>query len=538
MSFNNNRNNNNINKPKVYYNPFTNLNHNSNFKGNKKNNKTHSYYKFGNNPANMYNNIDHNNTFSNMEYNNRFNNHNNRFNNKNNTTECDENKCYCHTCQKFFSNKKNTPNMFNNKQSNQQDKKDEIKKYPINNLFSDLKKNNLGQIESIEIIPMNISNDSTTNGKQDSGINFISNLLKNIILNDNKKDEKEEEPYIPEFTIDLDKDYEDISHIKTLDDLIELGKNYNPDTADKYAINLKRLNKLVDPLIELKNTIGMTSVKESILDQIIYFLQSFEENNNMLHTIIEGPPGVGKTMLGYILGKIYYNMGILKGSKNAFNSLTGKKDDFVFKIVKRKDLIGEYLGHTAIKTQKAIDDCKGGVLFIDEAYSLGNTDKKDTYSKECIDTINQNLSEGKTNFMCIIAGYPEQLEKCFFSYNEGLKRRFTFKYTIEKYNDKELTAIFKKMVNDSKWELNINDNILEEFITKNITNFENFGGDMETLLFRTKITHSKRVFGIHPKNRKKITIEDIENAYKSFLENKKKDTSLEISKEILRNIYM
>ena len=89
-------------------------------------------------------------------------------------------------------------------------------------------------------------------------------------------------------------------------------------------------------------------------------------------------------------------MGVLKGSDKAFNSLTGKKDDFVVKIVKRKDLIGEYLGHTAVKTQKVIDECKGGVLFIDEAYSLGNTDKKDTYSKECIDTINQNLTEKKS----------------------------------------------------------------------------------------------------------------------------------------------
>jgi SpoVK/Ycf46/Vps4 family AAA+-type ATPase len=274
----------------------------------------------------------------------------------------------------------------------------------------------------------------------------------------------------------------------------------------------------------------MDTVKNSIIDQIVYFLQAFEENNNMLHTIIEGPPGVGKTMLGYILGKIYFNMGVLKGSQNAMNSLTGKKDDFVFKIVKRKDLIGEYLGHTAVKTQKAIDECKGGVLFIDEAYSLGNLDKKDTYSKECIDTINQNLSENKNNFMCIIAGYPEQLEQCFFSYNEGLKRRFTFKYTIEKYNGKELCNIFKKMVLDSKWEVDIDDKVVEEFIN------ENFGGDMETLLFRTKITHSKRVFGVHPRNKKKITIDDIVKAFELFKSNKKKEINV-LSEEVLRNIY-
>ena len=66
-----------------------------------------------------------------------------------------------------------------------------------------------------------------------------------------------------------------------------------------------------------------------------------------------------------------------------------------FKLVKRSDLIGEYLGQTAVKTQKVIDSIIGGVLFIDEAYSLGNSEKRDSYSKECLDTINRNLTENE-----------------------------------------------------------------------------------------------------------------------------------------------
>src|SRR5438093_1618571 len=81
-----------------------------------------------------------------------------------------------------------------------------------------------------------------------------------------------------------------------------------------------------------------------------------------------------------------------------------------FKLVKRTDLVGEYLGHTAHKTQRVIDDADGGVLFIDEAYSLGADDKRDSFSKECIDTLNQNLSENRSKFICIIAGYPDELE--------------------------------------------------------------------------------------------------------------------------------
>ena len=111
----------------------------------------------------------------------------------------------------------------------------------------------------------------------------------------------------------------------------------------------------------------------------------------MLHCVIEGPPGVGKTEVAKILGQIYRKMGILTSDK--------------FKSVKRSHLIGGYLGQTAIKTQKVLDECNGGVLFIDEAYSLGNSEGKDSYSKECIDTLTAHLSENKQNFICIIAGY-------------------------------------------------------------------------------------------------------------------------------------
>jgi SpoVK/Ycf46/Vps4 family AAA+-type ATPase len=500
-------NNNNINKSKVYYNPFNKQNHNPNKKYQNNRNR------------------------NNRNRNNR--NQNNRNDNGNNRNDNRRNKNY---------------NQYNewNKGYETPVNRNPNKKY--NNPFQGIFPSHpiFDNIQSIEIIPitdtnqtsqhseLNLENSKTIEPSSD----LFGSFLKKILAKDIKPEKKEEIPSVPEFVVDINKEYEEITKpIKTIDDLIELGLSYDPLTADKYSVNLKRLNKLVEPLTELKNVIGMKSVKESIIDQLVYFLQSFEDNNNMLHTVIEGPPGVGKTMLGYILGKIYYNMGVLKGSDKAYNSLTGKKDDFVFKIVKRKDLIGEYLGHTAVKTQKVIDECKGGVLFIDEAYSLGNIDKKDTYSKECIDTINQNLSENKTNFMCIIAGYPDQLEQCFFSYNEGLRRRFTFKYTIEKYSAKELTNIFIKMINDCTWKLDVPQERLEEFINKNIKEFENFGGDMETLLFRSKLTHSKRVFGIHPRNKKILSMEDIEKGFEVFKENKKRIQKDTISEEVLRNIY-
>jgi SpoVK/Ycf46/Vps4 family AAA+-type ATPase len=175
----------------------------------------------------------------------------------------------------------------------------------------------------------------------------------------------------------------------------------------------------------------MRSVKDNIINQIVFFLQGLNnedpDKNDMMHTVITGPPGVGKTELGKILGKVYKAMGILSSDK--------------MKIVSRSDLVGKYLGHTAKKTQEVIDECKGGIMFIDEAYSLGNKEGRDSFAKECIDTINQNLTE-RRDFLCIIAGYRDALDDCFFSYNEGLKRRFSFRYDIEAYDANELKHIF------------------------------------------------------------------------------------------------
>jgi SpoVK/Ycf46/Vps4 family AAA+-type ATPase len=329
--------------------------------------------------------------------------------------------------------------------------------------------------------------------------------------------------------------------VDTLDDLINLAKQY--DSSKDYNINLKKLNKILPVLEKLKGVIGMKSVKDSIVGQIIFFLNEFN-NQDMLHTIIQGPPGVGKTTLGKIIGELYYKMDILKPvekkppskrrrglslqellnlemeeyhkEEGGKKEVDCKEEEFKFKIVKRSDLIAGYLGQSSIKCQRVIDECEGGVMFIDEAYSLGNAEGRDSFAKEVIDTINQNLSEQKCNFLCIIAGYKDALDKCFFSYNEGLRRRFPFVYTIEKYTSSELCLIFKKMITDIGWSV---DNIPEKFFKDNYECFNNMGGDMETLLFICKIEHSKRTL-FFPDQRKKINNEDLERGLKIFKLNK------------------
>jgi len=282
--------------------------------------------------------------------------------------------------------------------------------------------------------------------------------------------------------------------------------------AKYYGINIEKLNKLVSPIEKLNSMIGLSTVKNQILEMILYYMQEFEKGtSNMLHTIIEGPPGVGKTELGKILAEVYSSLGIIPSNK--------------FKLVKRTDLIGEYVGHTAHKTQSVIDDADGGVLFIDEAYMLGgSSEKSDTFSKECIDILNQNLSENKKKLIVIVAGYKEQLESSFFSYNQGLKRRFPFVYTIDGYSSSEIKDIYIKKLYDIGWKLDdkMNDKYLLNFFTNNKDEFKNYGGDIENFILNSKFVHSKRVFNLHPFNRKKLNEKDFTNAFERFKNNKKK----------------
>jgi len=291
--------------------------------------------------------------------------------------------------------------------------------------------------------------------------------------------------------------------VKSIEDIIELGKTY--DDTKEYNIDMKMLKNLVEPLTELKNLIGMRKVKKELLEHITYHIQKLDDKNmDMLHTIIEGPPGVGKTELGKILGKVYMAMGILKNK--------------IFKKVSRSDLVAKYLGQTAIKTQDLIDSCRGGVMFIDEVYSLGSRLLMDSFSKEAIDTLNQNLSERKTEFICIVAGYSREIEECFLSYNQGLKSRFPVKFTIDPYTPKELLSIFEKITIQNGWFLDASIDI--NFFKKNYKEFRYYGRDMELLFTKAKRGHSKRLM-LEPETEKKmLNISDLNTGFNSFLLNR------------------
>jgi hypothetical protein len=362
--------------------------------------------------------------------------------------------------------------------------------------------------------------------------------------------------------------------VQSISDLISITQKYKFDNKYYYNINLKALHNIKDDLILLNNMIGLNSFKTSILDQLLYFLQNFHKsprsNDNNIqyqipiqqqqyistqpqsqpsyynylyppppqpsldvltthdegdfkHTVIYGPPGTGKTEVAKILGKIYSKIGILKNN--------------IFKKVSKNDLVGQYLGHTAIKTKNIINQCLGGVLFIDEAYSLGSKDSIDIFSKECIDTLCEALSSHKNDLMVIIAGYEKELDDNFFSVNQGLNSRFIWRYNIEKYSTKELMEIFIKKVNDSLWSFKTPCD--EKWFESKKYYFTNFGRDMENLFLSIKIVHSRRIFGKPYEEKKMITQEDMDKGFKKFCENPevKKRELLNSNKNIISSLY-
>ena len=290
-----------------------------------------------------------------------------------------------------------------------------------------------------------------------------------------------------------DKVNEVMRSIKSIDDIIKLKPNW---FELRHNLTLQRLHYLITPLNKLNSMVGLEKIKSDIFKKIIYWIRN-SFSNEYLHTIISGPPGVGKTEFAKIYADIFVRLGILKTDK--------------FIEIKRDDLVGEYLGQTAPKTRQLLESAMGGVLFLDEAYSLGNKEKRDSFSKEAIDMINQYLSERKGEFMFIIAGYEDDMNSCLFGYNKGMRRRFHSHYKITGYEPNELKEIFNRKVNQTTFNLNVTDEELNKFFIDNKSQFLYFGGDIEKFINEIKQCQSLRAFNANLQD-KTIILEDMKLA--------------------------
>ena len=322
-----------------------------------------------------------------------------------------------------------------------------------------------------------------------------------------------------------------VSEINNINDLLKIIETYPNDKYTEYNIDIEALHKIKIPLNELQNMIGMKALKENIVDQIIFYIQNLHtinsdiKGNDFMHTVIYGPPGSGKTEIAKIIGSIFSKMGVL--SKGTFKKVT------------RADLIAGYLGQTALKTRDVVKEALGGVLFIDEAYALGNEEKRDSFSKECIDTLCESLSDHKDNLMVIVAGYETDLNNCFFNYNQGLNSRFTWRFKTDEYTGDDLYKIFLKKVIDGGWSIAEESKIDTKWFEKNKSHLKFYGRDVETLFAKTKIAHSRRVFCLDKSVKKILILKDLDKGLEIYLRNEdSKNKEKERHKSIISSMYI
>ena len=199
---------------------------------------------------------------------------------------------------------------------------------------------------------------------------------------------------------------------------------------------------LEDLLGELYNLIGLENVKSQVKHLISFNkIQKLRVDNGLktsdktLHMAFLGNPGTGKTTVARIIGKMYKSIGLL--SKGHFIEAS------------RTDLIAEYQGQTAVKVKRLITRAFGGVLFIDEAYSITENEQSDSYGRECLTELTKALEDYRSDLVVIVAGYTELMEQ-FFNSNPGLKSRFNTFVMFNDYDLDELVGIFQQLckIND------------------------------------------------------------------------------------------
>lgn len=259
----------------------------------------------------------------------------------------------------------------------------------------------------------------------------------------------------------------------------------------------KDKNLEIEALKELNSLIGLNKVKQIINE--LYALEQVQIKRKnaglsadpiVLHMVFKGNPGTGKTTVARILGKLLKGIGVLS------------KGHVVE--VERADLVGEYIGHTAHRVQENVKKSLGGILFVDEAYSLARGGDKD-FGKEAIDTLVKAMEDYKDEFILILAGYRDEMEY-FLNTNPGLRSRFPIQIDFPDYTIDELLQIAELMVKNRQYILtdSAKRKIMKVLINDNTTREIGNARLVRNIIERAIRKHAVRIM-----NKKTITKDDL-----------------------------
>ncbi len=324
----------------------------------------------------------------------------------------------------------------------------------------------------------------------------------------------------------------DEEYQKLFNEYVSLNQKFMPftklETVNYMATYANTRNELVMPpniykKENLENIVGLGTVKQKLKEFEKYMLFQIQAkangiklNASNMHMIFTGNPGTGKTTVARIMAKMLFDLGVIKENKLVE--------------VERKDLVGQYIGQTAPKTSEAIDKAMGGVLFIDEAYSLAGT--RGDFGGEAIATLIKAMEDYKDKFVVIFAGYKNEM-KTFTDMNPGIASRIGYTFDFPDYSVNELMEIFYLKLKNSGFEFADDLDVPLRRICDYYSRRKNFGNGrfIDKVIQETLMKHALNT----SENIKVIETIDIPSI-EELNQNVYKNNKLETAEEMLSNL--